>query len=301
MKLKIFAIACAVSAGAPASGQGVQNQAAPQTVLFVGNSFTFGARTDVWHYRSSSVDDLNSDNVGGVPALFKRFSDESGLNYRVSVETDSGQTLRFHYEKRHAKLDQAWDHVLLQEYSTLDPKKPGDPHQFGRYAARLAAMFLKRNPKADVRLVATWSRPDLTYQKASPWKGKGIDAMAGDLQRAYAAVAVQTAGIRGVVPVGSAFSRAVAEGVADADPFDGIEPGKIDLWSDDNYHASKFGYYIEALMDFGSVTGIDPQQLGKNEQAAADLGISPEQAVTLQQIAGRQLQAARAGAEPSSS
>ena len=34
-----------------------------ETILFVGNSFTFGADSPVWKYRSSSVTDLNRDGV----------------------------------------------------------------------------------------------------------------------------------------------------------------------------------------------------------------------------------------------
>ena len=46
----------------------------PRSILFIGNSFTFGALSDVMTYRKESVSDLNGDGMGGVPALFKRFS-----------------------------------------------------------------------------------------------------------------------------------------------------------------------------------------------------------------------------------
>ena len=45
------------------------------------------------------------------------------------------------------------------------------------------------------------------------------------------------------------------------------------------------GYYLEALVIFGSVTGRDPRDLGGKEQAAAQLGISPAEAQALQRIA----------------
>ena len=47
--------------------------ASAETMLFVGNSFTFGAYSPVWHYRAGSVTDLNGGGVGGVPALFKLY------------------------------------------------------------------------------------------------------------------------------------------------------------------------------------------------------------------------------------
>ena len=81
------------------------------------------------------------------------------------------------------------------------------------------------------------------------------------------------------------MSRAIAGGLADPNPFDGIEPGKIDLWAPDNYHASVYGYYLEALTIFGSVTGRDPRSLGANEYVAKELGIGADTAAALQKVA----------------
>jgi hypothetical protein len=99
--------------------------------------------------------------------------------------------------------------------------------------------------------------------------------------------------VRGVVPVGDAWNRAFAAGVADPNPYDGISAGQVDLWSWDNYHASAYGYYLEALMVFGRLTGRDPAALGPRETAAAELGISPAQAGALQKIAHDELAAYR--------
>jgi hypothetical protein len=55
-----------------------------------------------------------------------------------------------------------------------------------------------------------------------------------------------------------------------------------------------YGYYLEALTIFGSITGRDPRSLGVGECAAADLGIAPAQAGALQKIAFDQLSAAGA-------
>ncbi len=260
-----------------------------QSVLFIGNSFTYAALSPVHRYDASLVHDLNGDGVGGVPALFKLFTREAGLNYDVSVETVAGQTLKFHYTHERQKIDRAWDHVVMQEYSTLSPEQPGDPATFKRYAGKLAAMFKLKNPAVDIRLMATWSRPDQTYQPGGHWYGKPIEAMGDDLQKAYAQVAGGNASIHGVIPVGRAFNRAIREGVADPDPYDGTSYNQVDLWAYDHYHASTFGYYLEALMDFGSLTGKDPRSLGPHETAADDLGLSPAQAEALQNIAYQQL------------
>ena len=80
-------------------------------------------------------------------------------------------------------------------------------------------------------------------------------------------------------------------GFADGDPYDGIAAGKVDLWAWDHYHASIYGYYLEALMDFGKVTGKDPLSLGDNETVAEDMGFSKPQTHALEQIAHDQLAA----------
>ena len=78
-------------------------------------------------------------------------------------------------------------------------------------------------------------------------------------------------------------------GVADPNPYDGIEAGKLNLWTYDHYHASTYGYYLEALVVFGSLSGRDPRSLGENECSAYELGLSRPQVKALQQIAFDQL------------
>ena len=99
--------------------------------------------------------------------------------------------------------------------------------------------------------------------------------------------------IKSVIPVGEAWIRAIDEGIADANPYDGITPGQIDLWAADHYHASSAGYYLEALMVFGDVAGRDPRSLGEGECAAFELGIRPATAKALQRVAFEQLAAAK--------
>jgi hypothetical protein len=105
------------------------------------------------------------------------------------------------------------------------------------------------------------------------------------------AVAGATPHIKGVIPVGEAWTRAMHAGFADPNPYDGIDGGKVSLWTYDHYHASTHGYYLEALVIFGSVTGRDPRSLGASECSAFELGLSSAQARTLQQVAYDQLAA----------
>ncbi|MEP7186274.1 MAG: DUF4886 domain-containing protein [Rhodanobacter sp.] len=263
--------------------------ASGQRVLFVGNSFTAGMHSAAWRYQAASVHDLNGTGVGGVPALFEMFTKEAGLNYTVSVETVPGKGLKYHFLHEKAVLDHSWDAVVMQEYSTLNPEKPGDSTVFREYAHRLAELFARQNSKVEVWLMASWSRPDMTYTQNSPWRGGSIEAMASDFQQACTQVANSSSHIKGVIPVGLAFNRAISAKIADPNPYDGIDFGKVNLWAYDGHHASVYGYYLEALMDFGKITGRDPRKLGGKEQAAVELGISSEQAIQLQKAANWQL------------
>jgi hypothetical protein len=242
--------------------------ASADTVLFVGNSFTFAAYSPVWHYRSASVTDLNGEGVGGVPALFKLFSDEAGRHDDVSLETSPGKDLQWHIDHKTSVLDRAWDHVILQSFSTLDAKAPGDPTSLIASTTILAKMFHDKNPAVDIRMDSTWSRADLTYQPTGHWYGKPISAMEQDLYAGYAKAAAASPFIHGVIPVGGAWNRAIETGLAAPNPYEGVAYGKVDLWAFDNYHASSFGYYLEALMIFGTITGRDPRTLGAHETAA---------------------------------
>jgi hypothetical protein len=275
-------MAGALIAASPAAAQ---DSDPAQTILFVGNSFTYGANSAVWKYRANSVTDLNHDGVGGVPALFKLFTQEAGLNYAVSLETSPGKTFKWHWDNKQALLDRPWDHVVLQEFSTLDPMAPGDPAKTVAYTRRLADLFVARNPLVEISLTATWSRPDQTYLKSGHWYGQPIAQMALDLRRGYDLAARASPVIDKVHPVGQAFTCAITAGVADPNPYDGVSFGQIDLWSWDHYHASAFGYYLEALTVFADVTGKDPRMLGAREIAAGELGISPTDAMRLQRVA----------------
>ncbi len=257
----------------------------PETILFVGNSFTFGAMSDVMTYRKGSVSDLNGDGMGGVPALFKRFADEAGLRYEVSLETAAGQTLSWHLANKREAIDRKWDAVVLQQYSTLDPDKPGDVTETISAAKAITTLLRRRNPKVDISLVATWTRPDLTYPAGKHWSGEPVEEMALDLRKSDDDVRSADPSIARVVPVGQAFNCAIASGIADPNPYDGVTSGKIDLWASDHYHASNYGYYLEALTVFAAVTHSDPRKLGKSEKAAKDLGIASSIAVKLQDIA----------------
>jgi hypothetical protein len=263
---------------------------ATRTILFIGNSFTYGAGSAVQAFRPESVTDLNHEGIGGVPALFKSFARQTGLDYDVSLETHPGIGLDYHLQnKRELIVSRPWDIVVMHGQSTLDFDKPGDPAKLIATTRQMAELLTGLNPKVEIHLTATWSRADQTYVSGGRWFGQPIAAMARDVRAAYDNAAATSPAIKSVIPVGEAWTRAMETGVADPNPYDGITAGQIDLWTKDHYHASSEGYYLEALMVFGDVTGRDPRSLGSGECSAFELKILPSEVKALQQVAFDQL------------
>jgi hypothetical protein len=210
--------------GASAVAFGLQSAPAAATdILFVGNSFTYGYAAGgpdvVQPYMPSTVTDFNGTGVGGVPALFKGFTTEAGLNYNVSLETVGGTGLDYHYNNKLALIDKPWDQVVLQSYSTLDATHPGDPTKLIQYSALLANALHAQNPAVDINLMATWSRADQTYLPTGHWYGQPIDAMEKDVQAGYDAAKANSPLIDKVIPVGAAWNRAIQNGFADPNPY----------------------------------------------------------------------------------
>jgi len=264
--------------------------AAASSILFIGNSFTFADKSAVHFWHADTVTDLNALGIGGMPALFKQFTVDAGLAYDVALETQPGVGLDWHLDHRAALIGrQSWDSVVMHGYSTLDAHKPGDPATLVDTVRRMAQLLRAHNPDVQLRVMATWPRADQTYEPRGAWYGKPIAAMASDVRAGYDQAAAGTPGVKPVIPVGQAWVRAMQSGVADPNPYDGVDFGKLDLWAYDHYHASVAGYYLEALVVFGSVTGLDPRSLGDAECAGFELGLSKPQVAALEQVAFEQL------------
>ncbi len=262
---------------------------ADTSVLFIGNSFTFGWGSAVRHYRADSVTDLNNEGIGGVPALFKSFADQAGLEYDVYLETRGGAGIDFHLENKLGVIGRRpWDQVVMHGYSTLDAQAPGNPEKLVSTVGAMSEFLRAKNPDVEVYLTATWSRADQVYVQDRPWTNQPIEKMALDVRAGYD-LAAAAPGVVAVNGVGEAWTRAMELGIADPNPYDGIEVGKVDLWTYDHYHASSYGYYLEALVVFGNLTGLDPRSLGENECSGYELGMSSNQVGMLQQAAYDQL------------
>jgi hypothetical protein len=223
--------------------------------------------------------------------LFKSFTDQAGLTYEVFLETEPGVGIDWHVNHKLPVIGRrAWNAVVMHGFSTLDAAKPGDPGLLISSVKQMAGFLRTKNGKVDISLMATWPRADQVYLNKGAWFGKSIEAMAQDVREGYDRAAAAAGAVK-VVPVGDAWVRAIRIGVADANPYDGIDADKMNLWTYDSYHASAYGYYLEALVLFGHITRHDPRTLGDNECSGFELGLSSSQVGALQQVAFDQLAA----------
>ena len=145
--------------------------ATPVSVLFVGNSYTFGRVAPVLNYNADHVHDLTAafnarsprgtnsyppgtpghgsfepHPWGGVPGIFERLTREAGLDYDVSLSTRNAASLRGHFldiankdwDLRGNVASRRWDVVVLQERSDgalpAGKGRHADPLAFVAYA-----------------------------------------------------------------------------------------------------------------------------------------------------------------------
>ena len=102
--LSLALLAATLPASAACDRSALPVSAAPQRILFVGNSFLHGHAPPLLHYNAAGVTDLNGTGLGGVPGVFKQLAAEAGVPVDVSTELVSGQTLQFHLREKRALI-----------------------------------------------------------------------------------------------------------------------------------------------------------------------------------------------------
>jgi hypothetical protein len=139
-------------------------QAAPTSILFVGNSYTFGRVDPVMSYNAANVRDLTAPMAavndtgsnpfephpwGGVAGIFKQFTVQAGLDYDVALSTRNAASLRGHFLNTNAAGwdlrgnigSQSWSQMVVQEQSdeplTRRPGLNSNPAWFSNYADKI--------------------------------------------------------------------------------------------------------------------------------------------------------------------
>jgi hypothetical protein len=163
--------------------------------------------------------------------------------------------------------------------------------------------FTSSNPNAPIFGSSTIAQQNGNKAYA-PYVGDAnpIAAMASDLHNAYTAEAAAynaanpTKSHVSVALAGDAWVTAINQGIAQFNPFLTNEPaGQVDLWDSDpllacctvpiGYHPSQYGDFLDALVLFGQITGVNPETLDAEwdpnnplylASASWALGISPD-------------------------
>ena len=124
-----------------------------QSVLFIGNSFTFADHGAL------------AQPAGGVPALFQRIAKLNGHAPTIKMVTIGGSTLKQHADNQAGEMDaiksQRWDYIVLQGYSQEATKAFGKQRDFLKYGLILAQAAVKESPSVKLLLYQTWAYPDL--------------------------------------------------------------------------------------------------------------------------------------------
>jgi hypothetical protein len=252
---------------------------------------------------------------GGIPGIFAEFAHEAKLPYDVHIEAISATTLTENYTVAGNVIAQSlWDDVVLQEASfepipsNLTQNAHSDPRAFYGAVETIEQGVHAAAPNANVYLYATWAPADTAWLDTTAGGASfsaarflnSLNELTVAYHNAYFNAAAHDGHIRDVAPVGDAWARAWFAGVANPDPYSGSAPGvalsfdfqpgsepsTTDAPTDAGFHhPSKYGAYLNGLVLFETITGMDVRKFREHEQAAADLGISGQVAVALQRVA----------------
>jgi len=202
-------------------------------VLFVGNSFTYGAEAPAVQ--------LN----GGVPKLFEAIARAKGRDVTTWSVTSGGKDWAWHLAQPatgKALSERPWNWVVLQDFS-MRPTHVGNVAGFTHDGETFSDRIAAASPHAGIILYETWARPAVFF------KGgifTGPEQMMQELHNNYGNLdddLVKRDANRParVALVGTAFARSESEFPA------------IDLNAKDNHHSTAEGYYLAALVIYETI------------------------------------------------
>jgi len=258
---------------------------------------------------------------GGIPGIFKELTVEGGVNYDVHIEAISSTSLASNYSYASSVIaNPQWNAVVLQElsYRPIPPSLSGNsssnPNTFCNSVTSVeqGVHASNVNPTASIYLYETWARSDETESYATS-NSVSFASAQSTLTSSYHNVFYQAAAndgkIAGVAPAGDAWLSEINTTGSDMmqNPYGYTYTGAVSpfLWflyvsssnpsttssSPDYLHPSIYGAYLDALVLYEEITGLNSTNLGSGEAAAAALGISGSIATQLQSIAHSQVTA----------
>lgn len=232
------------------------------TALFIGNSYTYGAG-------DKAVQKL------GVPGLVAAIAESKGHQLETSSVTKGGKDLGYHLaqpETAAALSAKKRDWLVLQDLSTK-AVQPGGMEAHLAQTEKLYRLFRATSTNGRVVLYQTWPRGPLNtmYRDAADGPAK----MFASIKSLYAASAQKLEAIDPgdqvrIAPVGEAFVLCMAR-----------HP-EINLYSEDNHHASAAGSYLSSLVLYATLFSDAPTGATRTFPG---LEIAADQAAVLQGIA----------------
>jgi len=258
---------------------------------------------------------------GGIPGIFKEFTVEGGVNYDVHIAAISSSSLTALYSDESQLIaNPEWNAVVLQELSdrsiptSLSGNSSSNPNSFCNAVQTIeqGVHASNVNPTASIYLYETWARADETQSYAtssSTTFASAQSTLTTSYHNAYYQAAFNDGKIAGVAPAGDAWLSEINTSSSDmlqnpygytyagaVSPFlwflyvSGQTPSSTSASSPDYYHPSIYGAYLNALVLYEEITGLNSTLLGY-ESAAQSLGISSAIAAQLQSIAHSQVTA----------
>lgn len=241
-----------------------------ENVLFIGNTYTTGSRTDP------------ITAAGGIPAYVQAIAVSKGKSLTTKTLAAGGKDLSYHLgqaETGEALQAAKWDWVVLQELSTK-PTRVGNPDGFFADAATLYARAREASPDAKILLYQTWPRPATSsyISKEGKSKKKKFES-SGEM---LAEVVANYAEARGRLESGEPGDQVALARVGEAFVRCLEKYPQLSPYGTDGHHASPEGYYLAALVIYGAL--FDDSPVGATHDLPG-LTIDAETAKSLQEIA----------------
>jgi len=261
---------------------------------------------------------------GGIPGIFKMLTTEgtTPVSYDVHIFAISSTSLANLYaDGTQVIANPQWDDVVLQELSYLPvpPTQSGNsssnPQTFCNSVKTVEQGVHTANSVAKVYLYESWARADETESYAtssSTTFASAQSAITTSLHNVFYEAMSKDGNIAGVAPAGDAWLSEINTGGSymTQNPYGYSYTGGLSpfLWylyqstsnpsttstSPDYLHPSVYGAYLNALVLYEEITGLNSTLLGSGESAAATLGISGSIIAQLQGIAHAQVNASQA-------
>lgn len=239
-----------------------------EDVLFIGNSFTFGAGSK------------EAQKLGGVPKAFEAIAKSKGKDLTTQMLAVGGKDLDFHLQQpktAEALKAKDWDRVVIQGYS-LEATHLGDPERFLKSGETFYRRIREAAPRARIVLYQTWARAvghKLYTGDSTPKTFADPAEMNREIQANYAKLAERLEALEPgtqveLAPVGRAFELCLAKFP------------ELNLHDTDKYHASTAGAYLSASVFYATIFQDDPQGASPEFLGTS---LEPPVAAQLQQIA----------------